>query len=267
MGPSKMTAANKPLVSADRPPTAVGQQLIEKIGNTPLIRLMRTGTEFPNVKIAAKAEWFNPGGSVKDRAAYSMIREGERSGDLRPGKIILDATSGNTGIAYAMVGAALGYRVKLCLPIERVARAQADSAGVRRRNCFHSRRRRNGRRDPSRSRNLQGRSREIFLSRSVRQSRESRRALQHHRAGNLGADARADHAFRRGTGNQRHIRRHHAPAEGIESEDSLHQHAAGFRFSRPRRLEAHGDRDCAFDLRCELADENMEVRTEDAHKW
>jgi len=116
MGPSKMTAANKPLVSADRPPIAVGQQLIERIGNTPLIRLMRTGTEFPNVKLCAKAEWFNPGGSVKDRAAYSMIREGERSRALRPGKIILDATSGNTGIAYAMVGAALGYRVKLCLP-------------------------------------------------------------------------------------------------------------------------------------------------------
>ncbi|HXT39045.1 MAG TPA: pyridoxal-phosphate dependent enzyme, partial [Candidatus Angelobacter sp.] len=111
-----MTAANKPLVSTDRPRTAVGQQLIDRIGNTPLIKLMRTGTEFPNVAICAKAEWFNPGGSVKDRAAYSMIREGERSGALRAGKIILDATSGNTGIAYAMVGAALGYRVKLCLP-------------------------------------------------------------------------------------------------------------------------------------------------------
>src|SRR5579862_4620279 len=116
MAPSKMTAVNKPLVSADRPLTTVGQQLIERIGNTPLIRLMRTGTEFPDVAVCAKAEWFNPGGSVKDRAAYSMIREGERSGALRPGKIILDATSGNTGIAYAMVGAALGYRVKLCLP-------------------------------------------------------------------------------------------------------------------------------------------------------
>ncbi len=113
-----MTAANKPLASQDRPGAAgrVGQQLLERIGNTPLIRLERTGNEFPNVEICAKAEWFNPGGSVKDRAAYSMIREGERRGDLRPGKVILDATSGNTGIAYAMIGAALGYRVKLCLP-------------------------------------------------------------------------------------------------------------------------------------------------------
>jgi cysteine synthase B len=68
------------------------------------------------VEFYAKAEWFNPGGSVKDRAAYFMIREGERTGALKPGKVILDATSGNTGIAYAMIGAALGYRVKLCLP-------------------------------------------------------------------------------------------------------------------------------------------------------
>ena len=113
-----MTAANKPLVSPQRPETGarIGQHLLERIGNTPLLRLDRAASEFPNVEICAKAEWFNPGGSVKDRAAYSMIREGERRGDLKPGKVILDATSGNTGIAYAMIGAALWYRVKLCLP-------------------------------------------------------------------------------------------------------------------------------------------------------
>ncbi|MGC2330000.1 MAG: cysteine synthase family protein [Candidatus Acidiferrales bacterium] len=113
-----MTAANKPLVSAGAPSAGgrLGQRLLDRIGNTPLIRFERTGKEYPNVEIFAKAEWFNPGGSVKDRAAYSMIREGERSGKLRPGKVILDATSGNTGIAYAMIGAALGYKVKLCLP-------------------------------------------------------------------------------------------------------------------------------------------------------
>jgi cysteine synthase B len=113
-----VTAANKPLVSPESPRAAgqLGQRLVERIGNTPLIRLTQAGGQFPNVEFLAKAEWFNPGGSVKDRAAYSMIREGERSGALRPGKVILDATSGNTGIAYAMVGAALGYRVKLCLP-------------------------------------------------------------------------------------------------------------------------------------------------------
>jgi S-sulfo-L-cysteine synthase (O-acetyl-L-serine-dependent) len=113
-----MTLVNKAMASAERPDAVrlVGQQLLERIGNTPLIRLVRLGAELPNVEICAKAEWFNPGGSVKDRAAYSMIREGERTGQLRPGKVILDATSGNTGIAYAMIGAALGYRVKLCLP-------------------------------------------------------------------------------------------------------------------------------------------------------
>jgi len=93
-----------------------GVSLLERIGNTPLLRLERVGAEFTGVEFYAKAEWFNPGGSVKDRAAWNMIREGERSGELRPGKIILDSTSGNTGIAYAMIAAARGYRVKLCLP-------------------------------------------------------------------------------------------------------------------------------------------------------
>jgi cysteine synthase B len=93
-----------------------GVRLLDRIGNTPLLRFERIVADFPNVEFYAKAEWFNPGGSVKDRPAYSMIREGERTGALRPGKTILDATSGNTGIAYAMIGAALSYRVKLCLP-------------------------------------------------------------------------------------------------------------------------------------------------------
>ena len=113
-----MTAANKPSVVPGAPisGSGPGDHLLDHIGRTPLIRFERTGREYPNVEIGAKAEWFNPGGSVKDRAAYSMIRDGERRGALRPGKVILDATSGNTGIAYAMIGAALGYKVKLCLP-------------------------------------------------------------------------------------------------------------------------------------------------------
>ncbi len=86
------------------------------IGNTPLLRLDRITAHLPRkVQVLAKAEWFNPGGSVKDRAALSMIEEGERTGKLTREKIILDATSGNTGIAYAMIGAAKGYRVRLCL--------------------------------------------------------------------------------------------------------------------------------------------------------
>jgi cysteine synthase B len=93
-----------------------GESLMDRIGNTPLLRLQRVGQEFPNVEFCAKAEWFNPGGSVKDRPALSMIQAGLASGAMRPGKTIIDATSGNTGIAYAMVAAALGYPVQLCLP-------------------------------------------------------------------------------------------------------------------------------------------------------
>jgi len=87
------------------------------IGRTPLVRLHHFEQGLSDgVELYAKAEWQNPGGSVKDRAAARMILEGEASGRLTPGKTILDATSGNTGIAYAMVGAARGYKVKLCLP-------------------------------------------------------------------------------------------------------------------------------------------------------
>ena len=90
--------------------------LLDQIGNTPLLRLARIDAALPGVEIYGKAEYFNPGGSVKDRAARSMILEGERSGRLTRNKIILDSTSGNTGIAYAMIGAHRGYKVKLCLP-------------------------------------------------------------------------------------------------------------------------------------------------------
>src|SRR3954447_5189380 len=91
--------------------------LLESVGGTPLLGFARLALELPvGVELYAKAEHLNPGGSVKDRAALSMILDGERSGRLTPGKIILDATSGNTGIAYAMIGAARGYRVRLCLP-------------------------------------------------------------------------------------------------------------------------------------------------------
>jgi cysteine synthase B len=97
-------------------PDRVGESLLDRIGNTPLLRLERVGGQFSSVEFCAKAEWFNPGGSVKDRPALSMIQSGLASGALRPGKTIIDATSGNTGIAYAMIGAALGFPVQLCLP-------------------------------------------------------------------------------------------------------------------------------------------------------
>lgn len=98
------------------PTKAVDTGIVDLIGNTPLLRLRNVVPANPRVDVYAKAEWYNPGGSVKDRAAWSMIQDGERTGRLYPGKVILDATSGNTGIAYAMIGAACGYRVTLCLP-------------------------------------------------------------------------------------------------------------------------------------------------------
>ena len=90
--------------------------VLDQIGNTPLIHLQRIAGEHPGIEIYGKAEAFNPGGSVKDRPALNMIRDGERTGKLKPGGTIVDATSGNTGIAYAMIAAAKGYRVKLFLP-------------------------------------------------------------------------------------------------------------------------------------------------------
>src|ERR1700683_1201200 len=90
--------------------------LLDQIGNTPLLKLERVAQDLPGIEIFAKAEFLNPGGSVKDRAALNMILDGERTGKLTHDKIILDSTSGNTGIAYAMIGAYKGYKVKLCLP-------------------------------------------------------------------------------------------------------------------------------------------------------
>lgn len=92
------------------------KSVLAHIGNTPLVKLERIASDLPGVEIWAKAELLNPGGSVKDRAGLNMILDGERTGRLTPDRIILDATSGNTGIAYAMIAAARGYRVKLCLP-------------------------------------------------------------------------------------------------------------------------------------------------------
>src|SRR6266704_151418 len=100
---------------------ALGQRTLERVGNTPLLRLERVARDLPNIQILGKAEWMNPGGSVKDRAASNIVAAAQRSGELRPGRILLDATSGNTGIAYAMLGAAQGFPVTLCMP-ENVSR-------------------------------------------------------------------------------------------------------------------------------------------------
>jgi len=94
----------------------LGESALERVGNTPLLRLDRIASVRPGLELLGKAEWYNPGGSVKDRAASNIIREALRKGQLKPGKILLDSTSGNTGIAYAMIGAAMGIPVTLCMP-------------------------------------------------------------------------------------------------------------------------------------------------------
>ena len=94
-----------------------GSSIIDQIGNTPLLRLRSVTADLPEtVEVWAKAEWFNPGGSVKDRPALRMIQEAEANGQLTRDKVLIDSTSGNTGVAYAMIGAALGYRVNLVMP-------------------------------------------------------------------------------------------------------------------------------------------------------
>jgi S-sulfo-L-cysteine synthase (O-acetyl-L-serine-dependent) len=103
-----------PVVSPAKP--AGARSVLQLIGNTPLLSFRRLAREVAPVEVFAKAEWYNPGGSVKDRAALAMVLDGERRGLLTRDKVLVDATSGNTGIAYAMIGAERGYRVKLALP-------------------------------------------------------------------------------------------------------------------------------------------------------
>ena len=105
-------AQDAPQPASARP----GQTLLDRIGNTPLLRFDQLTAHLPGVTLLGKAEWHNPGGSVKDRAAANIVAEGRRSGKFSAGKILLDATSGNTGIAYAMLGAAQGFPVTLCMP-------------------------------------------------------------------------------------------------------------------------------------------------------
>ncbi len=94
----------------------IGATLLERIGNTPLVRLERLTAHLPGIQLLGKAEWANPGGSVKDRAASSIVSAALKQGKLGKGQHLLDATSGNTGIAYAMLGAAMGFTVTLCVP-------------------------------------------------------------------------------------------------------------------------------------------------------
>jgi len=111
------TLVMTPAISRNPPCPESPHDLLSRIGHTPLLKFRRIAAHLPGIEIYGKAEYFNPGGSVKDRPALNMILDGERTGKLTADRVILDATSGNTGIAYAMIAAAKGYRVKLCLPM------------------------------------------------------------------------------------------------------------------------------------------------------
>ena len=130
-----MTTTALPIWRVKYADTLPGDEIFARVGHTPLFPLRRIGAKFPQVEIYAKAEWFNPSGSVKDRAAREIILNAERSGELTPDKILLDATSGNMGIAYATLGAARGYRVTLTLPAnasrERIVTLQALGVDLR----------------------------------------------------------------------------------------------------------------------------------------
>jgi predicted alternative tryptophan synthase beta-subunit len=165
--------------------------LADLIGNTPLLELKKLNRN-PRVEIYAKAEWANPGGSVKDRPALKMLTEGLQTGALTPDKTIIDATSGNTGIAYAMLGAAFGYRVKLCLPKnasaerKRILRAYGAELVLT---------------DP-----LAGtKPGSVFLSRPVQQSGQLAGALRDDRPRDIPANRWPRHSFFGWLGNQRHI--------------------------------------------------------------
>src|SRR2546428_10500806 len=95
---------------------ALGQRTLERVGSTPLLRLERVARDLPNIQLLGKAEWMNPGGSVKDRAASNIVAEARAGGRLGPGRILLGFTRGNTGIGYAVIGTAPGFPVTLWLP-------------------------------------------------------------------------------------------------------------------------------------------------------
>ena len=116
MAPAASNSAPFPSSSGAKAAPGRGEAVLAQIGNTPLLALDALTSELPSAKLLGKAEWHNPGGSVKDRAAARIVSEARRLGKLAPGKILLDSTSGNTGIAYAMLGAALGFPVTLCVP-------------------------------------------------------------------------------------------------------------------------------------------------------
>ena len=217
------------------------EPLLATIGNTPLVRLEKTSQPYPGIEILGKAEFYNPGGSVKDRAAMNMILDGERSGKLNHQRTLLDATSGNTGIAYAMIGAVRGYKIKLVLPanasIERKRILKAYGAEM----VFSDAGGRLRRGNPAVPRDLQRRPRHLFLSRPVQQPGELESALRAHGAGDHPTDRWADHALCDGHGDQRHVHGGEPASAARHAAREVLFGAALERIPRAGRIEAHAD--------------------------
>ena len=176
---------------------SLGTTILERIGNTPLVRLERLTAHLPGIQILGKAEWANPGGSVKDRAASSIVTDAQRRGLLSTNRGLLDATSGNTGIAYAMLGAAMGFPVTLCMPSNVSPERKAIPRSLWRRDRLDQPGGRLRRRDPQGPRDDRSGAGPLLLRRPVLQRRELAGALPHHRQRNLGADRGAGDALRR----------------------------------------------------------------------
>ncbi len=155
----------------------LSSSLLDQVGNTPLLRLAKLDADLPGVEIYAKAEFFNPGGSVKDRAALNMILDGERTGRLTHQRTLLDATSGNTGIAYAMICALKGYKVKLCLPANASHERKQILKGFGAEVVYSDPGEGFGRGDPAVPPGLRRRSGRLLLSRSIQQSSQLEGAL------------------------------------------------------------------------------------------
>ena len=201
----------------------------ELIGNTPLIRLNHV-TEGIKATIAAKVEYFNPGGSSKDRIAERIIDAAEQSGELKPGGVIVEPTSGNTGVGLAMAAQQRGYRAIFTLPdkVSEAKRAVLRAYGAEVVVTPH--RRRSGRSAlllPGGGPSRQSDSRRL-PPQPVRQSERSRKPLSHHWSGNLGGHRPQGHAFRGGHRHRRHHLRHRPLSEGrVQRRGAGHRRRSG----------------------------------------
>ncbi len=205
----------------------IGTTILELVGNTPLLRLGRIAGDLPgDVEVYAKAEWYNPGGSVKDRAALWMIRAGERSGALQSGMRIADATSGNTGIAYATLGAALGYGVTVAMP---------SNASSERKRVLRSLGAEVILTDAAEGMDLAIKTirervaeqpERYFYPDQYNNRGQCRGALRNYRPRDLAPDRRARDTLRRRAGHQRHLYGRRAALARAAAGDQADQHAA-----------------------------------------